>query len=112
MSLPDSDKSDSPDYEIDVQPRDLSRRMQHLSNILNHFWKRWRNEYLIELGNAHRRQSQNDTNSAISIGDVVIVREENQPRGKWRVEKIIDLIAGADSCIKGAVVEVRSKGGK
>ena len=112
MSLPDSNTSDSPDYDIDVQPRDLSRRMQHLSNILNHFWKRWRNEYLIELRNAHRHQSQNDASTAISIGDVVIVHEENQPRGKWRVGKILDLIAGADSCIRGAVVEVRSKGGK
>ena len=112
MSLPDSNTSDSPDYDIDVQPQDLSRRMQHLSNILNHFWKRWRNEYLIELRNAHRHQSQNDASTAISIGDVVIVHEENQPRGKWRVGKVLDLIAGADSCVRGAVVEVRSKGGK
>ena len=51
MSLPDSNTSDTPDYDIDVQPQDLSRRMQHLSNVRNHFWKRWRNEYLIELRN-------------------------------------------------------------
>ena len=44
-------------------------------------------------------------------GDVVIVHEENQPRGKWRVGNLLDLIAGADSCIRGALVEVRSKGG-
>ena len=37
MSLPDSNTSDTPDYDIDVQPQDLSRRMQHLSNALNHF---------------------------------------------------------------------------
>ena len=93
MSLPDSNTSDSPDYDIDVQPRDLSRTMQYLNNILNHFWKRWRNEYLIELRNAHGHQSQNDAITSISIGDVVIVHEENQPRGKWRVGKILDLIA-------------------
>ena len=49
MSLPDSNTSNTPDYDIDVQPQDLSRKMQHLSNVLNHFWKRWRNEYLIEF---------------------------------------------------------------
>ena len=54
MSLPDSNTSDTPDYDVDVQPQDLSRRMQHLSNVLNHFSKRWRNEYLIELRNTHR----------------------------------------------------------
>ena len=112
MSLPDSNTSDSQDYDIDVQPQDLSRRTQHLSNVLNHFWKRWQNEYLIELRNAHRHQSQNDASTAISIGDVVVVHEENQLIGNWRLGKILDLIAGADSCIRGAVVEVRSKGGK
>ena len=59
MSLPDSNTSDTPDYDIDVQPQDLSRRIQHLSNVMNHFWKRWRNEYLIELQNAHRYLNQN-----------------------------------------------------
>ena len=29
MSLPDSNTSDTPYYDIDVQPQDLSRRMQH-----------------------------------------------------------------------------------
>ena len=94
MSLPHSNTSDSPDYDVDVQPRDLSRRMQHLSNILNHLWKIWRNEYLMEPRDAHRHQSQSNSSTAISIG------EENQPRGKWRVGKILDLIAGADSCIR------------
>ena len=28
----------------------LDRRMKHLTNgLLNHFWRRWRNEYLLEL---------------------------------------------------------------
>ena len=98
MSLPDSNTSDTPDYDVDVQPQDLSRRMQHLSNVLNHFWKRWRNEYLIELRNTHRYLNQNDTIKTVSVGDVVVVHEEDQPRGKWRVAKILDLIVGSDGC--------------
>ena len=65
--------------------------MQHLSNVLNHFWKRWRNEYLIKLQNSHRYLNQNDTIRTVSVGDVVVVHEEDQPRGKWRVAKILDL---------------------
>lgn len=53
MSLPDSNTSDTPDFDSDIQPHDLSRRMQHLSNVLNYFWKRWKNKYLVELRNAH-----------------------------------------------------------
>ena len=32
----------------------LSKRMKHLSQVLDHFWKRWRREYLAELRDAHR----------------------------------------------------------
>ena len=112
MSLPDSNTSDTPDYDIDVQTQDLSRRMQHLSKVLNHFRKRWRNGYLIELRNAHRYLNQNDTIRTVSVGDVVVVHEEAQPEGKWRVGKILDLIVGSDGCTRGALVQVRSKGGK
>ena len=101
MSLPDSNTSDTPDYDIDVQPQDLSRRMQHLSNVRNHFWKRWRNQYLIELRNTF----QNDTIRTVSVGDVVVVHEED-------VGKILHLIVGSDSCTRGALVQVRIKGGK
>ena len=86
--------------------------MQHLSDVLNYFWKRWGNEYFIELQNVHRHHSQNYSSIAISIGDVVVVHEEKQPGGKWRVGKILDLVTGAESCIRGAVVKVRSNGVK
>ena len=111
MSLPDSNTSDTPVYDVDVQPQDLSRRMQLLSNVLNHFWKRWRNEYLIELRNTHRYLNQNDTIRTVSVGDAVVLHEEDQPRGKWRIGKILDVIVWSDGCTRGALVQVRSKGG-
>ena len=55
---------------------------------------------------------QNDTIRTVSVGDVVVVREEDQPRRKWRVGKILDLILGSDGCTRGGLVQVRSKGGK
>ena len=39
MSVPDSNTSETPDYNPDIQPQDLDRRMQHLSNVMNHFGK-------------------------------------------------------------------------
>ena len=70
--------------------------------------KRWRNEYLVELRNAYRYLGHNDTSRGVFIGDTVIVHED-QPRGKWRTGKILDLISGSDGCIREAVVQVRSK---
>ena len=48
----------------------------------------------------------------MSTGDIVIVHDDNQPRGKWRVGKIENHITGSDGCVRGAVVRVQTKGGK
>ena len=48
MSLPDNRSSEAEDSDTDVQPQDLDWRMRHLSNVINHFWKRWRKKYLLE----------------------------------------------------------------
>ena len=62
MSLPDSRSSEAEDSDTDVQPQDLDQRMCHLSNVMNHFWKRWRNKYLLELQNSYRKATQHSSN--------------------------------------------------
>lgn len=88
MSLPDNRSSEAEDSDADFQPQDLDRRMRHLSNVIYHFWKRWRKEYLLELRNSHRNVTQHSSNRVVSIGDVVIVHDEDQPRGKWCIGKL------------------------
>ena len=75
-------------YEQDVRDEDfevdsslLDRRMKHLNNMLNHFWKRWRQEYLLELRNAHRQAKANTLATPIAVGDIVLVHDEGLPRG-------------------------------
>ena len=79
---------------------------------MNHFWKRLRNEYLLELRYSNRKATQKGTNRVVSTGDVVIVHDEDQPRGKWRIGKVESLVTGSDGCVRGAVVRVKTKGGK
>ena len=96
MSLPNNRSSEAEDSDTDVQPQDLDRRRRHLSNVMNHFWKRWRKEYVLELRNLHRNVTQHSSNRVVSIGDVVIVHDEDQPRGKWRIGRVEDLVTGSD----------------
>lgn len=84
--------------------------MQHLSNVLNHFSKSWRNEHLIELQNVHYYLNQNDTDRTVPVGDVLVYQD--QPRRKWHVGKTLDLVIGSDDCSRGVVVQVRREGGK
>ena len=67
---------------------------------------------MLELRNSHRNATQKGTNRVVATGDVVIVHDENHPSGKWRIGKVESLVTGSDGCVRGAVVGVKTKGGK
>ena len=55
MSIPDGISTDQNwDDDIQITIPELSRHMRHLNSVLNHFWKRWKREYLLELRESHR----------------------------------------------------------
>ena len=107
MTLPDYFAlTDSEDYSPDSSRLTLTKRLRYLGTVLEHFWNRWKKEYLLELRDSHRYYSTKDT-SPIAVGDVVIVYDE-APRGMWKLGLIDRLIRGRDKQIRGAVVRVRS----
>ena len=55
-----------------------TRRGKHILLGLEHFWKRWRKDYVAELTNQHR-----DNHTSIAVGDIVVVQEDNQPGSQW-----------------------------
>ena len=84
--------------------------MKLLSNLLNHFWKRWRSEYLNELRDSHRYASKKPSQSPVSEGDIVIIHDDSLPRGLWKLGKIQGLIIGRDRQVRAATVRVASRG--
>ena len=66
----------------------FSRRMKHIAKLLQHYWKRWRHEYLRGLREYHRKSfSQKVGETFISVGDAAISHEENLPRSCWKMGK-------------------------
>ena len=114
LSLPDivaSDGDADPDYDNDVNRDDLTRRMKHLGRTLDMFWRRWKTEYLLELQESHHHSPhQGGEPSHIAVGDIVIVHDENYPRGLWKLGKVESLLPGADGNVRGAFVRVQSSG--
>ena len=50
----------------------LTKRMKHQVNVLNHFWKQWRSEYLRELRESHRYLAKKITHQPhLFEGDIV-----------------------------------------
>ena len=114
LSLPDnlSYQEETEDSDFQVSANDLSRRVKHLNSTMNQFWRRWRHEYLIELRETHRHTSGTATRTQIAAGDLVMVHNENQPRGFWKMAKVQSLIVGKDGKVRGATLRVSSGSGK
>ena len=116
LSLPDGiGCGDDPDDEDFSLTHDhLTKRLKLLNVVLNHFWKRWQFEYLLELREAHRQQyagsCNNDTNT-IDAGDIVILHED-KPRAFWRLARVKQLITGRDGRVRAAILAVPSGDGQ
>lgn len=98
--------------EFSTDPSTLSRRMKHLNTTLNHFWNRWRTEYLNNLREAHyhaNRKSSDREYPYLSVGDVVVVHDEHLPRGLWKLGVVQEIIQGRDGKIRGALVKMAKR---
>ena len=89
---------------------ELQKRAQHLEMVLNHFWNRWRKEYLTELREHHRRTRR--SGKAVQVGDIVCVYEDKIPRQQWKLARIVYLFTGRDAEVRAAALRVCDKSGK
>lgn len=115
LSLPDrhQENPEDEDFQVDLSTNDLNKRVRYLNSIIEHFWRRWRNEYLIELRNAHKSPKKTVEKASVEVGDIVLVHDENHSRSFWRIGRIKELVnSTADGKSRGAVVRVMSKKGK
>lgn len=71
--------------EIAEEPKENEsscyERFRYLTERLTHFWKRCRNEYLVNLREFHRAKSGRAVRQ-VKVGDVVTVFEENKKKGE------------------------------
>ena len=110
LSVPDNLTScDVEDEEFEISTDSLQKRVRYLNTVLNQFWRRWSKEYLLELRDAHRQRPGTQTTTPVKIGDIVVVHEENCPRGFWKVAKVENLLTGRDGLVRGAILRMPSK---
>ena len=69
---------------FDVYSRKRWRRVQYLANL---FWKRWVKEYIPIL---QKRQKWTKLNPNFTVGDVVIIADDNLPRNAWHMGVILE----------------------
>ena len=58
----------------------------------------------------HRHfKSSKGVDSDITLGDVVVIHDENLPRGLWKLGTVEELMVGADGNVRSAKVKVTSR---
>ena len=83
-------------HEADMFCRKHWRRVQFL---LNTFWNRWRAEYLHTL---QARQKWHNTPPNVQVGDIVLIKDDLQPRSSWSIAKVTEVKVGADQAVRSA----------
>ena len=93
-------------FQISYSRTDLNVHSRKINNILNHFWDRWKKEYLINLREHHKVKLQKFNRPQMQLKDNVMVEEERQSRSMWRVGIVEELFQGNDSQIWRAKVRI------
>ncbi|CAB4032048.1 Hypothetical predicted protein, partial [Paramuricea clavata] len=91
-------------FEIACTNKTLTKRAKYQNRILKNFTDQWKKEYLVSIREASR--SETNRKESIEVGDVVILKDGNQPRTFWRLAKIETLIPSKDKIVRSVMVKV------
>ena len=78
----------------DLYCRKRWRRVQHLAN---EFWVRWRKEFLLSL---QQRQKWIRPRRNLTVGDVVLVKDDNLPRNSWQLSRVAEVYPSSDGHVR------------
>ena len=85
-----------PDPSFSYQKFSLLHRWHLCQALVRHFWQRWSSEYLTTLQKFAKwcRPSKN-----ISIGDVVVLREDRMVPTQWPLARVVKVHTGHDGVV-------------
>ena len=104
----EDEEIDDPNYgDTYTSQKELTKRAKIQAQLLDHFWSRWKHDYLTSLREFHKAAGVN--NQEIKVGDVVIVHNEG-PRSTWRLAVVKALHRGHDGLVRAA--DIRTSTGE
>jgi hypothetical protein len=81
---------------------DSRRRWRQAQVLADHIWKRWMIEYLpsLTVRNKWKREERNHL-----IDDLVLLVDENRPRGQWSMGRVIEVFPSDDGRIRAMKIK-------
>ena len=95
-----------PDPSFSYRKINLLRRWHLCQALVRHFWQRWSSEYLVHLQKFSKwhRKTKN-----LTVGDVVVLREDGIVPAKWPMARVTGVHPGKDGVIR--VVDLKTPTG-
>ncbi|KIH53810.1 hypothetical protein ANCDUO_16050 [Ancylostoma duodenale] len=107
----ESEKEDQePEYLPTISTREQAAQyLEKQQQYLQELWKVWKGNYLLELRNFHQKRIKQKkfTRKQLFPGEVVLLTDENAPRGDWQLGLILELIKDPDGEVRS--VKLRTK---
>lgn len=92
-----------PEPDLQTIPCNRLSRWQQMQRVFQEFWARWHKEYLPTL---QKRYKWPGTKPNLTVGDMVLLQDDNQPPFKWSIARVVKTIPGADGNVRVADVLV------
>lgn len=73
------------------------KRWRRTQYLVNEFWGRWRLEFLQNL---QSRQKWLKVKRNMRVRDIVLLKDDNQPRNCWRLGRVVDTYKDEDGLIR------------
>ncbi|XP_055613091.1 uncharacterized protein LOC129759623 [Uranotaenia lowii] len=94
-----------PDRSYREVPMNRLNQSQTLQKRLQHFWDRWRVEYLTQLQGRFKRWKKPID---VKAGQLVIIKEDNLPPSRWKMGRIEQVHPGADGVVRVVTLKTAS----
>jgi len=82
----------------------LIRRAKRQHHLLAQFLKHWKRD-LLSL-REYCQVKLNRTRPTISVGDVIIVGDDNTKQSFWKLARVVELLTGQDGIAWAALINV------
>ena len=82
----------------------LHRRWAMTKSMIQHFWRRWSAEYLQQLQKLTKWRKPNPN---LTIGDVVLIKEDQTFTQQWPLARVIDVHPGRDGLVRAVTVKTQ-----
>ncbi|EPB65420.1 hypothetical protein ANCCEY_15517, partial [Ancylostoma ceylanicum] len=84
----------------------LLARHQETLLVLEKFWTVWHRDYLSALAERHQRRISQGRSTPLAprVGHIVIMADDNLPRGRWPLAIIVELHSDRNNTVRTATV--------